>query len=1232
MRNNIIHTLLPAMAAAVLGAQAVHGQAPATPQGFITAKEYYGIGGVAVADLTGNAKYPNAADAIFYPKQFEWPTGADGRGGPAGQELDRPPGNVIDNYGVMIEGYFYPNRSGAHVFALAADDGADLFLSTDADPAKAVQIATEPQWNPVRAFGTSGDGRRPTVDSGTADERKSNLSKPISLTSGRPYYIRARMKEGGGGDNLAVAVGDSYASITDESLPIGGNQLSSIDRADVTLPYFGGLSGQANGFDFGVNDGQGKTVASATAKLNGTSVPVTLTTRGGSKFITYRIANVAQFLPSGSTHSVEAEMTDSAGGKQTRTASFTVGAYAALNPGHKVTSATQRGINHRVYQAEAGRPGGNARWAADDALNGYQIDPNTGQAFPNAADASGTGFADTVNWEQNGGDDGGQNFDSDSPANDPRPNAAIPGIGGAGTDNIAAEVWGFLELPAGLVRLGVNSDDGFRLSFAGGAPDQFGIQAGIFDGGRGASDSIFDIVVPEAGIYPYRLTWWEGGGGANVEWFSIDLNTGVRTLINDPATASAYKSYRTASGTKPAINSFYPANGSRGFPVNGTITIKLADGTVPVDPASLSLKVNGATVTLNRVTAGGVHTLTYKPATPMPFDTLINLEFSYAPQGGAAVMVASSFTTQGLAPDDLPVAGAFWIEAEDYNSNGVNPAAGASTMPYAGGAYDGVPAFINIDYLNNDGNDSDQYRTTAAGGTDTAASPECPDCRNVNMNDNINGRYGGRRPGADMTTNYKIGWVEGGSWQNYTRTIPAGWYNVYAALSFDGTAPGQLAGSLDRVTSDPKVANQTVQRIGSFNAPGSGGWGANNLVGMTDATGNKGFWKAPGGPVTLRFNLSSGDFDWFVLTRATDVPTIVQQVTPANGAIVAVGTPINIVLQDGSTAVQAAQVKLRYAGTDVTAQANPTKTGDTLTLAFTPAGQAAGTRYTYELEYPSLGKTEKLTVAYWTTPLGSPGMFLIEAEDFNYDGGQSQAAASTMPYTGGAYANLNATSGVDFSSNDTEASDGANQYRKITNGRKNINDNNGDVNRGTWSVGSNFKLGWSDSADWMNYTRTIPDGNYRVWAALSFGGGTDADQNRATLARVTAGASTPDQTLEQLGVFRGPGTGGWGANTLVPLTMDGAIKEVSLGGSTTLRVTLDSGDFDFLVLQRVGGAPASKVIAYSVNASGQLVLTFPAGTVLTSSGSLGGTYAPVAGAASPYTVNATGDAQFYKLQ
>ncbi|MFM7099978.1 MAG: hypothetical protein ACKO3N_02280, partial [Verrucomicrobiota bacterium] len=545
---------------------------------------------------------------------------------------------------------------------------------------------------------------------------------------------------------------------------------------------------------------------------------------------------------------------------------------------------------------------------------------------------------------------------------------------------------------------------------------------------------------------------------------------------------------------------------------------------------------------------------------------------------------------------------------------------------------DGVPSFINIDYLNNDGNDSDVYRTTATGGTDTASSPECPECRNVNMNDNINGRYGGRRPGADMTANYKIGWVEGGSWQNYTRTIPAGWYNVYAALSFDGTDAGQLAGSLDLVTSNPRVANQTVQRIGSFNAPGSGGWGANNLVGMTDSTGNRGYWKAPGGAVTLRFNLSSGDFDWFVLTRASDVPTIVQRATPGNGAIVAVGSPINIVLQDGSTAVQASQVKLRYEGADVTAQANPTKTGDTLTLAFNPAGQVAGTRYTYEVEYPSLGKTEKLTVTYWTTPLGSPGMFLIEAEDFNFDGGQTKAAASTMPYTGNAYAGLNATAGVDFSSDDTEASPDGNKYRVITNGRKNINDNDADSGRGSWNVTANFKLGWSGTADWMNYTRTIPEGTYRVWGALTYGGDGE-NLLRASLQRVTAGATTANQTVEQLGIFRGPGTGGWGgANRLVPLTMDGALKEVSLGGVTTLRVTLDSGDFDYFVLQRVGGAPASKVIGYTVNASGQLVLTFPAGSVLTSSGSLGGTYAPVAGAASPFAVNATGDAQFYKLQ
>ena len=38
------------------------------------------------------------------------------------------------------------------------------------------------------------------------------------------------------------------------------------------------------------------------------------------------------------------------------------------------------------------------------------------------------------------------------------------------------------------------------------------------DGGRGASETAFIFVAEEAGVYPFRLTWENGGGDANVEF------------------------------------------------------------------------------------------------------------------------------------------------------------------------------------------------------------------------------------------------------------------------------------------------------------------------------------------------------------------------------------------------------------------------------------------------------------------------------------------------------------------------------------------------------------------------------------------------------------------------------------------------------------------------------------------------------------------------------------------
>jgi parallel beta-helix repeat protein len=103
--------------------------------------------------------------------------------------------NWRDNYGTHVRGYLYPPVTGNYTFWIASDDQSQLWLSSDEDPAHAVQIASVPGWTPSRDFDNIGGG--------TGGPQQ--MSSEITLEAGRRYYIEALHSEGGGGDNLAVA-------------------------------------------------------------------------------------------------------------------------------------------------------------------------------------------------------------------------------------------------------------------------------------------------------------------------------------------------------------------------------------------------------------------------------------------------------------------------------------------------------------------------------------------------------------------------------------------------------------------------------------------------------------------------------------------------------------------------------------------------------------------------------------------------------------------------------------------------------------------------------------------------------------------------------------------------------------------------------------------------------------------------------------------------------------------
>ncbi len=132
---------------------------------------YTGIAGETVADLTNSVNYPgNPSREEILTQYFEAPT------------------DLEDTYGQRLRALLIPPTTGNYVFWIASDDNSVLWLSSDATPANKVAIAEVPGWTSSREW----------------TKYSSQVSSSQYLTAGQQYYIEALMKEGGGGDNLAV--------------------------------------------------------------------------------------------------------------------------------------------------------------------------------------------------------------------------------------------------------------------------------------------------------------------------------------------------------------------------------------------------------------------------------------------------------------------------------------------------------------------------------------------------------------------------------------------------------------------------------------------------------------------------------------------------------------------------------------------------------------------------------------------------------------------------------------------------------------------------------------------------------------------------------------------------------------------------------------------------------------------------------------------------------------------
>ncbi|MFM8360861.1 MAG: hypothetical protein ACKOET_20105, partial [Verrucomicrobiota bacterium] len=191
---------------------------PVLVKGALKFEAFTGLGGVLPSNLRASPKFPASPDDVRLLTVYEM----NGYG---------------DNYGARLKGFFIPPVTGDYVAYLAADDGGELWLSTDDSEANKVLVAVEPVYaNPREWVTDTSADRRPDSAKINPAQPAPNVSVPIRLQQGVRYYTELIYKEGGGGDHGAAKFVLSSETPENGSSPTSGAVLeAAVDPAVLSL-------------------------------------------------------------------------------------------------------------------------------------------------------------------------------------------------------------------------------------------------------------------------------------------------------------------------------------------------------------------------------------------------------------------------------------------------------------------------------------------------------------------------------------------------------------------------------------------------------------------------------------------------------------------------------------------------------------------------------------------------------------------------------------------------------------------------------------------------------------------------------------------------------------------------------------------------------------------------------------------------------------------------------------
>ena len=399
-------------------------------------------------------------------------------------------------------------------------------------------------------------------------------------------------------------------------------------------------------------------------------------------------------------------------------------------------------------------------------------------------------------------------------------------------------------------------------------------------------------------------------------------------------------------------------------------------------------------------------------------------------------------------------------------------------------------------------------------------------------------------------------------WQNYTKTFPAGQYNVYGRLSSSAAATLTVG----QVINGQGTSSQTLTNLGSFNF-NSGGIGTYAYVPLKDSLGNLVVVTNLAGVNTLRVTSGGGaNANFYMLVPAnTNLPSITA-VNPSGA----------VLFQPTNTLVFTASSAVGISTNSITVTVNGINVSNLLTFT--------GSSTSWNVNYPHLQTNNTYAVVIRVTDANGntanstlnidtyAPLFTWEAEDFDFGSGLfiDNPLPTTTPNTApNSYCEQVSAPGVigqpgidAQSTGNPEVSAGDYRETDII-GTPPVFD----AARSLFLTNNNaqdYSIGFLQAGYWENYTKTFPSGTYNVYGRMANG------QNPAAVVNadlITKGWGTPIQFTTHLGTFTVPNTG-WSSYNHVPL-MDkyGNYANVTLNGTNTIRATeLNAVNINFFML------------------------------------------------------------------